>query len=222
MKQVILALLVGIATFVGGIRVDAVMASSSQSVVLDETVYMTAPDTGDMAIPAGRYQIEEADSRLVLVGAGGHVRLMVEATPVRHQQEIEASQAVAFRLVPDQFQIVLLLPGGRGYAAQGTTGEVRSRGTGLLKSNLAGAVGDTKGFILPSERELLQEALTKLDALAKQVGPVAQIAQQVNDLQNGKMGFLIQETNRNAYRVCEIVGAHMWGGPAIGCQFGRR
>ena len=61
--------------------------------------------------------------------------------------------------------------------------------------------------------------LAKVETLSKQVGPMAQ---QVNDLQNGKMGFLIQEANKYAYRVCEIVGAHMWGGPAIGCLFGKR
>lgn len=222
MNQVRLALCAGIATFVGGINVSAVMGSTLPSVVLDEAVYLTTPDTSDLAVPAGRYQIEEAESRLRLIGSDGQSRLTVEATPVRHQQDIEAPQAFALRVVPDQYHLFLLLPGGRGYTAQGTTGEVRSRGPGLLKTNVTGASGDTKAFIPPTDRELLQQALAKLDALSKQVGPVTQMAQQVNDLQNGKMGFLIQETNRNAYRVCEIVGAHMWGGPAIGCLFGKR
>jgi len=219
MYQVIVAFCT---TFIGGLGVSAATAASFQSVVLDEIIYVRTSDTSDITVPAGRYQVEDAESGLVLIGSDGQTRLMLEATPVRHQQEIDTPQALAIRLVPDRYQIVLLLPGGRGYAAQGTTGEVRSRGPGLVKSNVAGAMRDTKVFIAPTDRELLQQVLAKLDAIETQVGPLAQIAQQVNDLQNGKIGFLIQETSRNAYRVCEIVGAHMWGGPAIGCLFGKR
>lgn len=219
MRQVIrVVMAVVIASLSAGGGVSVGLAAPSPTIVLDETIHVATSDGGDLAVPSGRYQVEQAESQLLLIGSEGQVRLTVAAAPVRHQQEVEASQAFAFRIVPDQFQIVLLLAGGRGWAVQGSAGEVRTRGTGILSAADARILGGGKAFTLPSERELLQEALTKLDALAKQVGPVAQIAQQVNDLQNGKMGFLIQETNRNAYRVCEIVGAHMWGGPAIGCR----
>ena len=211
-----------IVTLSAGTWITGATGADPITVTVEQTVYFSAPDGADVAIPPGRYQVLPEESHLLLLGSDGQHRQLIQASPVRHQHEIATAVGYAIHLVPDRYQVMFLDPGGRGLIAQGSAGEVRARGPGLLKTDVAGALGNVKAFTPPTDRELLQEALAKLDALTKQVGPIPQMAQQVNDLQSGKMGFLIQETNRQVYRVCEIVGAHMWGGPAIGCIFGKR
>lgn len=100
---------------------------STTTLTLDQAVHFLAVDGSDVLVPPGTYQLEVAEEWLRLVPGERKDALLLEAMRTQHDEDLTAAKAMSQSGEPDEYRIVLLLPGGKGLEAIGSVSGVRSR-----------------------------------------------------------------------------------------------
>ena len=99
------------------------------TVEIDKEIHFLTPEGEDVMVAPGEYEVRAEKEGLRLIaeeGVGGE-SMVIEAQSTNHQEKITAPTTLSFSDKEDEKMIVLLLPDGRGWEAQGSYSGVISR-----------------------------------------------------------------------------------------------
>ena len=99
------------------------------TVEIDKEVHFLTPEGEDVVVAPGAYEVkaEKDGLRLIAEEGTGKESMVVDATPTDHKEKTTAPTALSFSDKEDEKVIVLLLPNGKGWEAQGSYSGVISR-----------------------------------------------------------------------------------------------
>lgn len=105
------------------------LATNSPTIELEKTVHFLTPGGEDVVVEQGRYEVAQASEWLHLTPVGGEKTdaILVEATPIAHEETIEVPTILSRSEQEDEYVIILLLPDGTGLEALGSYSGVRSK-----------------------------------------------------------------------------------------------
>jgi hypothetical protein len=113
-------------------------AEEAVTIFVPRSVHFQAPGGSDLTVEPGEYRLEAEGSSLRLVSGERQDSLVIQAEKGTHETENEVPIGVA---VPgdteeeaDQFNVLLLLPGGSSLEANGTYSGIRPRGFSFKKA----------------------------------------------------------------------------------------
>jgi pimeloyl-ACP methyl ester carboxylesterase len=141
MKSILAVLTAGflISACVSTTESPTVDARSAASVILlEKTVYFTAPDGTAVPVNPGGYVVEAGDKSLRLTVPDGETPLVVAASPGTHDEAVMSPTPLSFAEDGEQadlHHLVLLFPDGKSLDAVGTYSGIAPRG--LLRDRLA-------------------------------------------------------------------------------------
>jgi hypothetical protein len=109
--------------------IEPLRAEDRDSVTIEKSLYFLDPDGRYVIAPAGLYLVRAREDRhLVLIPGLGRQALVIQAHAVDHQEPIAEPIALAVAgLQSDDWQFVLLQPGGKALFAVGATTPMRLR-----------------------------------------------------------------------------------------------
>ena len=104
-------------------------APGPPTVEIDKNVHFLTPAGEAVVVGPGAYEVkaEKDGLRLIAQEGTGEESLVVEATPTDHKEKPAAPTALSFSEKEDEKVVVLLLPNGKGWEAQGSYSGVTSR-----------------------------------------------------------------------------------------------
>ena len=99
------------------------------TVEIDKEIHFLTPEGEDVMVAPGEYEVRAEKEGLRLIaeeGADGE-SMVIDAQSTNHQEKITAPTTLSFSEKEDEKVIVLLLPDGKGWEAQGSYSGVISR-----------------------------------------------------------------------------------------------
>ncbi|MEX2494283.1 MAG: hypothetical protein WD425_21295 [Nitrospirales bacterium] len=100
---------------------------SPTTVTVQKAVHFMTPDGSNVVIEPGTYIIEVAEEWLRFISGERRDALLLQATPIQHDETLELAKAVSESGEDDEYRIALLLPEGTGLEAIGSVSGIRSR-----------------------------------------------------------------------------------------------
>jgi hypothetical protein len=176
-RKHLLALISSLALLASGDPV-ASDTSAALTVSLEDTTYFTAPDGNEVIAPAGSYRVEPADEfGLRLLPTAGKKALLIQAQGLTHEEHLDHPLALTIPQDGQVTHLVLLLTGGKGLDAVGSSSRVRGRGLlsqfvtsdqlklyVALKLDQQAKASSTQASPPPGHQELVRELLGILSA----------------------------------------------------------
>ena len=99
------------------------------TIEIDKEIHFLTPEGEDVMVAPGEYEVRAEKEGLRLIaeeGADGD-SMVIDAQSTKHQEKITAPTTLSFSETEDEKVIVLLLPDGQGWEAQGSYSGVISR-----------------------------------------------------------------------------------------------
>ena len=122
-------LIVGFLYACSGTQMADTAVAGPPTVEIDKEVHFLTPEGEAVVVAPGAYEVQaEKDGlRLIAEEGTGEESVIIEATPTDHKENPAAPTALSFSEKEDEKVVVLLLPNGKGWEAQGSYSGVISR-----------------------------------------------------------------------------------------------
>lgn len=127
MKHIFIRSILGLLFLVMANPIFAAETSPGSTVTLDQAIHFLASDGSDVVVGPGTYQVEAAEEWLRVIPGERREAWLLEATPTRHEETLDAPVALAVSGEEDHYHMIVLLPGGTGLETIGSVSGVRSR-----------------------------------------------------------------------------------------------
>jgi hypothetical protein len=109
--------------------IDLMESEVLDTVALDKAIHFTTPETKDIVLAPGSYQVMESDpDELKFLSLKGNKTAVVWALATHHQEHLAGPIALHVRDDGKFPHVILLLPDGRALEAVGSYDVMRSRG----------------------------------------------------------------------------------------------
>lgn len=121
-----LLLFLSVMVVIGNTRTETL---STPTVEFTQPLHFLTPGGEDVIVQQGTYEISQASEWLQLIPVGGDKiqAMLVEATPITHNETIGVPTALSVSDSEDEYVMRLLLPGGTGLESVGSYSGVRSK-----------------------------------------------------------------------------------------------